>query len=182
MTATQIGNVGVNKDDVPRTVLTNSLSVVDQDICMFADTIMNNITLWDETVPEDLVLEAVKDAEIYESIIEKTGGFEYMFSEGGRNMSGGQRQRIEIARALLNKPTVLIMDEATSALDPMTEKIIADNIKAKGISCIIVAHRLSTIRDCDEIIVLSRGKVVQRGTHDELKEQDGYYAELIRNI
>lgn len=173
---------GVNKDDIPRTVLTNSLAVVDQDICMFADTIMNNITLWDETVPEDMVLEAVKDAEIYESIIEKTGGFEYMFSEGGRNMSGGQRQRIEIARALLNKPTVLIMDEATSALDPMTEKIIADNIKAKGITCIIVAHRLSTIRDCDEIIVLSRGKVVQRGTHDELKEQDGYYAELIRNI
>ena len=173
---------GDNKDDVPRTVLTNSLSVVDQDICMFADTIMNNITLWDETVPEDMVLEAVRDAEIYESILEKTGGFEYMFNEGGRNMSGGQRQRIEIARALLNKPSILIMDEATSALDPMTEKRIADNIKARGITCIIVAHRLSTIRDCDEIIVLSRGKVVQRGTHDELKDQEGYYAELIKNI
>ena len=173
---------GERKDDIPRTVLTNSLAVVDQDICMFADTIMNNITLWDETIPEDMVLEAVRDAEIYESIIEKTGGFEYMFNEGGRNMSGGQRQRVEIARALLNKPSILIMDEATSALDPVTEKKIADNIKNKGITCIIVAHRLSTIRDCDEIIVLSRGKVVQRGTHDELKDQVGYYAELIRNI
>ncbi len=173
---------GVNKDDIYRRVLTNSLAVVDQDICMFADTIMNNITLWDETIPEDMVLEAVKDAEIYESIIEKTGGFEYMFNEGGRNMSGGQRQRVEIARALLNKPSILIMDEATSALDPVTEKKIADNIKEKGITCIIVAHRLSTIRDCDEIIVLNRGKVVQRGTHDELKDQEGYYAELIKNI
>ena len=99
---------------------------------MFADTIMNNITLWDNTIPQEMILEAVKDAEIYDSIIEKTGGFEYMFNEGGRNMSGGQRQRIEIARALLNKPSVLIMDEATSALDPVTEKKIADNIKEKG--------------------------------------------------
>jgi NHLM bacteriocin system ABC transporter peptidase/ATP-binding protein len=173
---------GVNKEDIYRTVLTNSLAVVDQDICMFADTIMNNITLWDDTIPEDMVLEAVKDAEIYESITEKTGGFEYMFNEGGTNMSGGQRQRVEIARALLNKPSILIMDEATSALDPVTEKKIADNIKEKGITCIIVAHRLSTIRDCDEIIVLNRGKVVQRGTHDELKDQEGYYAELIKNI
>lgn len=173
---------GVNKDDIPRTVLTNSLAVVDQDICMFADTIKNNITLWDEAIPEDMILEAVKDSEIYDSIIEKTGGFEYMFNEGGRNMSGGQRQRVEIARALLNKPSILIMDEATSALDPVTEKKIADNIKEKGITCIIVAHRLSTIRDCDEIIVLNRGKVVQRGTHDELKDQEGYYAELIKNI
>lgn len=173
---------GVERKDIPRTVLTNSLAVVDQDISMFADTITNNITLWDETAPEDLVLEAVRDAEIEEAIIEKPGGFSYKLSEGGRNMSGGQRQRLEIARALLNKPSILIMDEATSALDPITEKIIADNIKAKGITSIIVAHRLSTIRDCDEIIVLSRGKIVQRGTHDQLKDQEGYYAELIRTL
>lgn len=172
---------GVERKDVPRTVLTNSLSVVDQEISMFADTIMNNITLWDETAPEDLVLEAVQDADIYDAIIDKPGGFLYKLSEGGRNMSGGQRQRIEIARALLNKPSILIMDEATSALDPITEKKIADNIKEKGITTVIVAHRLSTIRDCDEIIVLSRGKVVQRGTHDQLRDQEGYYAELIKN-
>ena len=162
--------------------MSNSISVVDQEICMFSDTIKNNLTLWDDVIPEEMVLEAVKDASIYKEITEKPGGFEYKLAEGGRNMSGGQRQRVEIARALMNKPSILIMDEATSALDPITEKKIADNIKEKGITCIIVAHRLSTIRDCDEIIVLSRGKVVQRGTHDELKDQDGYYAELIRNI
>lgn len=173
---------GKDRKEIPRTVLANSVAVVDQDICMFSDTIKNNLTLWDDVVPEDMILEAVRDAEIYDSIIEKTGGFEYKLAEGGRNMSGGQRQRVEIARALMNKPSILIMDEATSALDPVTEKKIADNIKSKGITCIIVAHRLSTIRDCDEIIVLNRGKVVQRGTHDELKNQEGYYAELIRNI
>lgn len=173
---------GQDRKEIPRTVLSNSISVVDQDICMFSDTIKNNLTLWDDVVPEEMVLEAVRDAEIYDAVIEKTGGFEYKLIEGGRNMSGGQRQRIEIARALMNKPSILIMDEATSALDPVTEKKIADNIKSKGITCIIVAHRLSTIRDCDEIIVLNKGKVVQRGTHDELKNQEGYYAELIKNI
>ena len=173
---------GRSRKEIPRTVLSNSVAVVDQDICMFSDTIKNNLTLWDEVIPEDMVLEAVRDAEIYETITEKPGGFEYRLTEGGRNMSGGQRQRIEIARALMNKPSILVMDEATSALDPVTEKKIADNIKDKGITCVIVAHRLSTIRDCDEIIVLNKGKIVQRGTHDELKDQSGYYAELIRNI
>lgn len=173
---------GIERTEIPRIVLTNSLSVVDQDISMFSDTIMNNITLWDETAPEDLVLEAVQDAEIEEAIIEKPGGFHYRLIEGGRNMSGGQRQRLEIARALLNKPSILILDEATSALDPITEKKIADNLRRKGITSIIVAHRLSTIRDCDEIIVLDHGKVVQRGTHDELKNQEGYYADLIKTI
>jgi NHLM bacteriocin system ABC transporter peptidase/ATP-binding protein len=173
---------GRDRREIPRTVLANSISVVDQDICMFSDTIKNNLTLWDDVIPEDMVLEAVRDAEIYDDIIEKTGGFEYKLTEGGRNMSGGQRQRIEIARALMNKPNILILDEATSALDPVTEKKIADNIREKNITCVIVAHRLSTIRDCDEIIVLSRGKVVQRGTHDELKNQEGYYAELIKTI
>jgi len=173
---------GENRSEIPRTVLSNSVSVVDQDICMFSDTIKNNLTLWDDIIPEDMVLEAVQDADIYDVITEKIGGFEYKLIEGGRNLSGGQRQRIEIARALMNKPSILIMDEATSALDPVTEKKIADNIKSKGITCIIVAHRLSTIRDCDEIIVLNKGKVVQRGNHEQLKNQEGYYAELIKNI
>ena len=173
---------GHSRETIQRTVLNNSLSVVDQDICLFADTVKNNITLWDSTMPDDLVFDAVKDAEIFDAIVAKKGGFGYMLEEDGKNFSGGQRQRIEIARALVGNPSILIMDEATSALDPVTEKKISDNIRDRGCSCIIVAHRLSTIRDCDEIIVLNQGKTVQRGTHDLLKDQDGPYRDLIKTL
>jgi ATP-binding cassette subfamily C protein len=172
---------GKPKDQIPRAVLTNSIAMVEQEIFLFGGTVRDNLTLWDSTVPDSQLVRACIDAAIHEVILAIPGGYGGELMEGAANLSGGQRQRLEIARALVNNPAILVMDEATSALDAETEKIIDQNLRRRGCSCIIVAHRLSTIRDCDEIIVLERGKVVQRGTHEELWRVDGAYSRLLRS-
>lgn len=168
--------------DVPPAVLSTSISTVSQKITLFSGTIQENLTLWDRFISKEDIIKAAKDACIHDFITTKPGAYSYELTEGGGNLSGGQRQRLEIARALVSNPSILIMDEATSALDPIVEKEILDNIKRRGCSCIIVAHRLSAIRDCDEIIVMEYGKIVQRGSHDELAAVPGHYQRLIHNI
>ena len=167
--------------EIDRSIFTGSLAVVDQDIVLFEDTIANNIKMWDDTIEDFEMILAARDAQIYDDIMEREGGFYGKLTEGGKDLSGGQRQRLEIARVLAQDPSIIIMDEATSALDAKTEYELVKAVKDRGIICIVIAHRLSTIRDCDEIIVLDKGVVVERGTHDELYAKGGYYAELISN-
>ena len=166
-------------DDIPRSVFTGSVAVVDQDIIMFEDTINNNIRMWDTSIEGFEVIMAAMDAQIHDDILARPGGYKGHLIEGGNDLSGGQRQRLEIARVLAQDPSIVILDEATSALDAKTENDVVNAIVARNITCIVVAHRLSTIRDCDEIIVMDKGNVVERGTHDELYAKGGYYAELI---
>lgn len=172
---------GKKISEIDRSVFTGSLAVVDQDIILFEDTIANNIKMWDNSIEDFEMIMAARDAQLHEDIMQREGGYQYKMTEGGKDFSGGQRQRMEIARVLAQDPTIIILDEATSALDAKTEYNVVNSIKDRGITCIVVAHRLSTIRDCDEIIVMDNGRVAERGTHDELMKKGGMYADLVTN-
>ncbi len=173
---------GHPREEIPEEVLRRSISMVDQEVVLFSASLRDNITLWNPAVPDAAIVAATRDACIHDEVLVRPLGYSTPVEEGGVNFSGGQRQRLEIARALVGNPTVLILDEATSALDAATEEGVDDALRRRGVTCLIVAHRLSTVRDCDEIIVLDRGVEVQRGTHDQLMaDRDGAYCKLIRS-
>jgi NHLM bacteriocin system ABC transporter peptidase/ATP-binding protein len=174
---------GTRREELPRRRLTSSVAVVDQDIALYEGTVRDNLTLWDPTVPDSVVVQAARDACIHEEIVARRGGYDSLVAEGGSNFSGGQRQRLEIARALVGDPRVLVLDEATSALDAITEQEIDRNLRRRGCTTVVIAHRLSTIRDADEILVMERGRLVQRGTHEQLiRQEEGSYARLLQEI
>lgn len=162
-----------------RAAFTSSVAVVDQDIFLFSGTVKDNFRFADGTITDADMIRAARDAQVHEAILKHEGGYDARIAEGGSNFSGGQRQQLEIARALAGNPAILILDEATSALDAQTEALVMDAIKARGMTMLLVAHRLSTIRDADEILVLKNGVVTERGTHDELLALNGDYAALV---
>lgn len=170
---------GSPADDWPLPIRRNSIGWVDQEVILFEGTVADNLTLWDTSIPEPVVTQAARDAEIHDVISSRPGGYSSLVVENAANFSGGEAQRLELARALVAEPSILILDETTSALDPRVELLIDGHLRRRGCTTVIVAHRLSTIRDCDEILVLDGGRVVERGTHETLMANEGRYREIV---
>ncbi|MEV6172370.1 NHLP family bacteriocin export ABC transporter peptidase/permease/ATPase subunit [Streptomyces sp. NPDC051954] len=171
---------GRRLDDIPRGALAASVSFVDQDVFLFEGSVRDNVALWDPSISDEAVVEALRDAALYDVVMRRPGGIQSRVEQDGRNFSGGQRQRLEIARALVRRPSILVLDEVTSALDAETELTVMDNLRKRGCACVVIAHRLSTVRDSDEIVVLQHGTIVERGRHDALVAAGGAYAALVK--
>lgn len=171
---------GKERTDIPDEVFHASVASVNQDTMVFSDTVKTNIQLWDHTIEDYEIILAARDAHIHDRIMQDKKQYYMKMSEKGSNFSGGERQRLELARALAQTPVILCLDEFTSALDACTEDEIFKSIRAAGITCIIVAHRLSTVAECDYIYVMDNGRITQSGTHSELMETDGLYRKLLK--
>ena len=171
---------GKPRKKIDRMTFVNSVSVVNQDVTLFEGTIADNVKMWDESIEDFAMVLACNDAQIHQEIMERPGAYQGIVTERGKNFSGGQRQRIEIATALAKEPTILLMDEGTSALDPKTEAQVMEHIYDVGITLIMIAHRLETIAQCNQIYVIEHGRITQHGTHEELRQQDGLYRNLLK--
>ena len=171
---------GKPRSAIDRMTFVNSVSVINQDVTLFEGTIADNVKMWDESIEDFTMVMACNDAQMHHEIMERPGGYHGTVMERGKNFSGGQRQRIEIATALAKEPAILLMDEGTSALDPQTEAKVMDNLFGLGMTMVMIAHRLETIAGCDQIYVIEQGHITQHGTHDELRQQDGLYSNLLK--
>ena len=171
---------GKPRKDIDRMTFINSVSVVNQDVTLFEGTIADNVKMWDESIEDFSMVVACNNAQIHQEIMERPGAYQGVVTERGKNFSGGQRQRIEIATALAKEPTILLMDEGTSALDPETEAKVMQHLYNEGVTMIMIAHRLENIAQCEHIYVIEHGRITQHGTHDELRQTDGLYSNLLR--
>ena len=171
---------GKPRKAIDRMTFVNSVSVINQDVTLFEGTIADNVKMWDDSIEDFAMVLACNDAQIHHEIMERPGAYQGTVMERGKNFSGGQRQRIEIATALAKEPTILLMDEGTSALDPKSEAKVMENLYGMGITMIMIAHRLETIAECDQIYVIEQGQITQHGTHDQLRQMDGLYSNLLK--